>query len=135
MEEQRERRAKRQQGMTLIEIMIVVVIMGMVTAAVGIGVMNAKKTSDLKLAQTSLRTLRNVAETYLITRSSSECPTLQQLVSSKAMSAGASTDDPWGKPYELSCETGEVNVRSSGPDGERGTADDLALLKELPDGV
>jgi type II secretory pathway pseudopilin PulG len=121
--------------MTLIEIMIVVVIMSMVAAAMGIGVMSAKKTADIKLAQTTLRTVRNVAETYQITRTSSECPSMQQLVDSKLMSAGASTDDPWGKPYELSCETGEVNVRSSGPDGERGTEDDLALLKEQPDGA
>jgi general secretion pathway protein G len=116
--------------MTLIEIMIVVVIMAMVAAAVGVGVMNAKGEADLRLARTALHTLANVANAYqLLHGSSSECPTLQQLVSSKVMGGGGTTDDPWGMPYELSCETGEVDVRSAGPDRERGTGDDLVLLK------
>ena len=61
--------------------------------------------------------------------SAAECPTLAQLESSKLLRGGASLDDPWGTPYELSCETGEVDVRSSGPDRQRGSPDDLTLLQ------
>jgi type II secretory pathway pseudopilin PulG len=120
--------------MTLIEIMIVVVIMAMISAAVGLAVVRAKNDADLRLARTALRTLANVAATYQITRgSSSDCPTLQQLESSKLLAAGSNTQDPWGTPYELSCETGDIDVRTAGPDRERGTSDDMALLKAEPE--
>jgi len=129
MHRSRVRALLRRQGMTLIEIMIVVVIIGMITAAVGVGVVHVKKDSDLKLARTGLRNLANVAETYQVMHgSSSECPTLAQLSEGKLLRAGSSLDDPWGTPYELSCESGEVNVRSAGPDRDRGSPDDLVLL-------
>ena len=134
MQSSRVRALLRRQGMTLIEIMIVVVIIGMITAAVGVGVIRVKRDSDLNLARTGLRNLANVAETYQVMHgSSSECPTLAQLGDSKLLRAGSSLDDPWGMPYELSCESGEVNVRSAGPDHERGSPDDLVLLTPTPD--
>ncbi|HEX6242745.1 MAG TPA: prepilin-type N-terminal cleavage/methylation domain-containing protein [Polyangiales bacterium] len=122
------RRRSRRRGFTLIEIMIVVVIMGMMAAAVGFSVVGMKRDADLRLARNGLRALANIADAFQLTQgSASECPTLAQLEGSKLLRAGASLEDPWGMPYELSCETGEVDVRSSGPDRQRGSPDDLTL--------
>jgi hypothetical protein len=42
---------------------------------------------------------------------------------------GSNARDPWGHPYEFVCDSGELNVRSAGPDGERGNADDIAAFQ------
>jgi hypothetical protein len=34
-------------------------------------------------------------------------------------------DDPWGHPFELEQEGASIRIRSWGPDGERGTKDDI----------
>jgi general secretion pathway protein G len=114
--------------MTLIEIMLVVVIMSMLAAGVGIAVIKAKERADLNLARSAVSSLAGVAEAFQMTNgSSADCPTLGDLQASKLLRRGTNTDDPWGTPYEILCDGGEVDVRSAGPDRERGTADDIGL--------
>ena len=55
---------------------------------------------------------------------SDKCPTIQDLVSSKNLDA-THTDDPWGKPYKILCEEGDVRVISAGLDRQEGTPDDI----------
>lgn len=126
-QQSRERRRMRRAGMTLIEVMIVVVIMGMIAAAAGFAVVSAKRDADRNLAHADVKTLAQIAEAYQITHAE-ECPTLADLEQSRLLRRGSNTHDPWGQAYEISCETGDVNVRSPGPDGERGSADDIAAF-------
>ncbi len=42
--------------------------------------------------------------------------------------------DSWDGPYYLEIELGTFRVVSAGPDGERGTADDLSAGGRLPSG-
>ena len=37
------------------------------------------------------------------------------------------TDDPWGNPYQLKVEGQGFSIRSFGPDGKKGTADDIVF--------
>jgi prepilin-type N-terminal cleavage/methylation domain-containing protein len=123
------RRLKRQkhgEGMTLIEIMIVVVIMAMIAAAAGFGVMNAKKGMDKDMAKSGVHRLASVAESYIL-QNRGGCPSLEDLKSGDYLSRGGSTEDPWGEQYALVCEEGGVAVRSSGPDKQMMTDDDIAL--------
>jgi general secretion pathway protein G len=114
--------------MTLIEIMIVVVIMGMLATAAGIAVMSSKKEADLRMARTDINNLAQVAEAYQLLRGAGECPTLTQMEEAKLLRRGTNGEDPWGSSYEVVCDDDEVNVRSLGPDRERGTPDDIALF-------
>lgn len=123
------RRRRRREGMTLIEIMIVVVIMAMVAAAAGVSVMNAKADADKKTAGTEVHNLGQVGEAYLLQDPKAECPTMATLRESRLLRRGSTGEDPWGTDYQLSCEDGEINVRSAGPDREFGTDDDIALFK------
>jgi general secretion pathway protein G len=120
------RRRNRRLGMTLIEIMIVVVIIGMLTAAAGLGVMNAKKTTDAQMARTDIRTLASVAEAYQMLNG--VCPTMTQLRASDLLKRGSNTRDPWGTDYVIRCdEMSDVDVLSWGPDRAENTADDVTM--------
>src|SRR5262249_20926867 len=113
--ELRARAGKRAlaRGVTLVEGVIVVAIMAVVSGAVAFGVLPKLKESRIRTAMTDARTIRKAAEFYLATYNSDKCPTVQDLVSSKQLDA-ANTDDPWGKPYRIACNEGEVRVFSSG---------------------
>ena len=124
----RQRRA-RQLGMTLIEIMIVVVIMGMMAAAAGMGVMSAKKEADLNLARSDIRALASVVEAFQLLRAN-ECPTIAQLRESDLLKRGSATKDPWGQEYLITCDDSEPDVRSWGPDRAENTTDDVTMVAQ-----
>jgi general secretion pathway protein G len=47
------------RGLTLVELIVVITIIGVLTAAISVGVMSAKKSADLKLAKTACNTIRD----------------------------------------------------------------------------
>lgn len=122
------RRRLRREGMTLIEIMIVVVIMAMIAGAAGLGVMNAKKTVDLDLARTTARSIASACEAYLMSTRGAECPTVTELSEAHVLKRGTDPNDPWGNAYAIECDGVEINVRSAGPDEAMDTKDDIALF-------
>src|SRR4051812_26355872 len=73
------------------------------------------------LAQRDACTLRKAADIELVT--SGQCPTIEQLVARKQIEKMPL--DPWGNGYSLRCEP-STEVRSNGPDGKAGTADDVS---------
>jgi general secretion pathway protein G len=129
MQQSRRNRRPRLEGMTLIEIMIVVVIMAMMAAAVGIGVMSAKKESDKRIAESDVQNLAHVVEAYLLTKVGAACPGIPQLEESHVLRKGSNTEDPWGTSYRIACEEDEVLVRSAGPDKQHETEDDITTAR------
>jgi general secretion pathway protein G len=122
--------------MTLIEIMLVVVIMGMIAAAVGVYAVGAGDDANKRIAATSAKALVGVAEAYLMQNPGAECPSIAELRASRLLRAGTTPQDPWGTDFQIACGD-EVNVLSAGPDHEYGTEDDIAafnaeLGSELP---
>ena len=53
----------------------------------------------------------------------STCPTVKDLAEAKKLDS-KKTDDPWGRPYRISCED-DIVVFSNGKDGKEGTPDDV----------
>ena len=119
---QRLRRAA-QRGMTLVEIMIVVVIMGMIASAVGIAVFNQLKEARVKTAEQECRTIENAVQLWQTDHSG--CPTMAQLKSDGKINRNARDRDPWDNEYLISCDGSDVTVRSKGPDGVDGNEDDV----------
>ncbi len=121
------RRALRravQRGMTLIEIMIVVVIMGLIASAVGIGVFNQAKKARVETATTETRSIEHAVQLWQQDHPTG-CPTVSQLQADRVLDSHSRSKDPWDNDYIISCDNGDVNVRSKGPDGQEGTDDDI----------
>jgi general secretion pathway protein G len=119
------RRARRRQGMTLIEIMIVVVIMALVATGVGIAVIPQLQKAKIKQAESAVEIVRSAVQLYMATNNA-ECATMEQLIEDKAIDKSKATTDPWDRPYQIECDGTEVTVTSAGPDGEFGTEDDIS---------
>jgi general secretion pathway protein G len=119
------RSARRaQRGMTLIEIMIVVVIMGLIASAVGIGVFSQAKKAKEQTAQQETRAIEHAVQLWQQDHPSG-CPTVAQLQADRVLDSHSRSKDPWDNDYIVSCDNGDVTVRSKGPDGQEGTDDDV----------
>lgn len=53
------------------------------------------------------------------------CPTRAQIAAAAGVKESEIFVDPWGNSYVVECSRGSVFVGSLGPDGERGTRDDI----------
>jgi len=115
------------RGLTLVELVIVITIIGVLTAAISIGVLKAKKTADVGAAKTACNTVRSATITWKAAHPSEECPTVAQLKQNKDLDTGFSMKDPWGGLYSLSCDSEEITCTSPGPDRKEGTDDDIRV--------
>ena len=123
--------AQAQRGMTLIEIMVVLAIIGLVMGGVGLMAYNRYNEAQLTTAKNQTTTIEQAVMTYRATKAG-KCPrTLIELRVSGYLSK--TPKDPWGNEYEFQCvrTEAEVMVRSPGPDGESETDDDIINLEEL----
>jgi general secretion pathway protein G len=124
----RSLRAARRAGMTLIEIMIVVVIMALVATGVGIAVLPQLEKAKIRQAEAAVATVRGAVEIYRGTNNA-ECATMSELLEDKTISKSTATTDPWDHDFQIECDGTEIMVRSAGPDGEFDTADDIPKVK------
>jgi general secretion pathway protein G len=113
------------RGLTLVELIVVITIIGVLTAAISVGVMSAKKSADLKLAKTACNTIRDATIQWKAVHSGEDCPTIDQLKQEKILDTGFSVKDPWGITFKLACDADEITCTSAGPDKKEGTEDDI----------
>jgi general secretion pathway protein G len=122
-------RARRvwSRGVTLIEVMIVVVIIGLISGGVAVAVLPRLKEASIKTTQTSARELRRAAEQWRGMHASDQCPTTQILRADKAIDTASKLTDAWDNPFKIICDDDETTVISAGPDKKDGTADDIRI--------
>jgi general secretion pathway protein G len=96
---QRPRSAPPPRGMTLIEILVVVTILGLIAAAVAVNVVGQLGEAKVKQARTDLHTLENCLDLYKIDKGN--YPTTEEGL--KAVVAAGKCKpqlkDPWGTEY------------------------------------
>ncbi|SET39762.1 type II secretion system major pseudopilin GspG [Thalassotalea agarivorans] len=129
-----------QRGMTLIEIMIVIVILGVLASMIAPNLLGQTERANMQKAVSDINTLEQQLELY---RSDNyDYPTTEQGLEALVDQTDIEPlprrfpeggyikrlpKDPWGSDYQLlnPGENGRMDVFSMGPDREPGTEDDI----------
>ncbi len=117
-------------GVTLVEMMVVIVIIGLVTAIVVINVLPSQDTARIEKARADIRVIEQALELYRLdfSRYPSMDQGLEALVNPPAEGGPRESyirrlpDDPWGRPYEYVTpgEHGPFDLYSLGADAQEG---------------
>ena len=119
----KEASRRRARGMTLIEIMVVLVILGLIAGAIGYNVFGQLKEAQIKTATLDLKAISNSVDLYHV--ETGQWPdSLGQLVPKFIRDLHK---DPWGQEYSY-VKTGDgYDVYSYGPDKAQGGGDDITM--------
>lgn len=112
-----------QRGMTLIEIMVVLVILGMIMGAVGYNVMGQMRDANIRTAGLDVKAIANAVEMYQVKNSGRLPDSLDALVPNEIREIRR---DPWGNPYVYVKQGDDFEVYSYGPDKSQGGGDDIS---------
>jgi general secretion pathway protein G len=121
--------------MTLIEIMVVLVILGMIAAAVAVNVVGRQKDAEIRQAKTDVQNIASQGvDAFRVMKG--RYPTTEEgihiLIQEgflKPNNADGTIKDPWGSEY-VYLNPGQAHpdgfdVKSNGPDRQPGTPDDI----------
>ena len=116
-----------QAGFTLIEMMICVAIMGIMLSLIAPNMFNQLRKAETIRAESDLKTVATQSKFYYLDNYT--LPTkIKQLVPNYF---DAIPTDPWGHGYIIARGTRDYVVYSSGPDGLKGTRDDISHVINL----
>lgn len=118
-------------GVTLVEMMVVIVIIGLVTAIVVINVLPSQDTARVEKARADLRVIEQALELYRL--DNSRYPAMEEGLEALTRSAGPDgaareayirrlPNDPWGRAYlyVIPGANGPFDLFSYGADGREG---------------
>lgn len=119
----RRRPSRREEGFSLVELMVVIVIIGLLATIVIINVMPAADRAAATKARADIATLEQGIEMYRLDRLSypSSQEGLQALVEGRYIRR--LPNDPWGNPYRYvtpGADGQPFTIRSLGADGREG---------------
>ncbi len=114
---------RRSRGMTLIEIMVVLVILGLIAGAIGYNVFGQLKDAQIRTATLDLKAVSNGIDLFHV-ETGNYPDSLQQLMPKYIKDLHK---DPWGIDYSY-LRTGDgYDVYSYGPDKAQGGGDDITV--------
>ncbi|MEZ4269120.1 MAG: type II secretion system protein GspG [Myxococcota bacterium] len=121
------RNAASQRGMTLIEIMVVIAIIGILSTAIGVGVVNFMQKAKVDSAKAQLRTVANGIDLYA---AENDFPTDLRDVLEQKLLQEKQLKDPWKQDLIYSYPASrnsdnQYDLCSKGPDKVEGSEDDI----------
>jgi general secretion pathway protein G len=120
---EKQRRLRRSRGMTLIEIMVVLVILGLIAGSIGFAVFNQLKEAQIKTAKLDLRAISDGVDLYHV--DTGNWPDNLSVIAPKYVKE--IRKDPWGTDYQYLRSGDGYDVYSYGPDKAQGGGDDISV--------
>jgi general secretion pathway protein G len=125
----KERCRHTDAGLTLLEMMIVLALIGLLAASIGTMLFKRFREGQILTTRAQVRdVVGNIQQSML---EDTTCHTLVELVSQQVLRD--LPRDPWGTPLVLHCPSAHdkdpIDVISLGPDKKEGTADDIDSWK------
>jgi general secretion pathway protein G len=121
-------RYARGRGLTLVELMVVITLIGLLTAAIGVAVFHFLGEGKRKTATIACNHLRATVQAHLAAHGDeAECPTPAAMSAAGELDATFNASDPWGTPYRIECSERETVAVSAGPDRAFGSDDDIRV--------
>jgi general secretion pathway protein G len=119
----RDRKRRAERGMTLIEIMVVMVIIGLIAAAVSVNVMQSLDDAKVKQAKADLHTIENCLDLYKLEKG--RYPSTEEgLAAVVAAGKCKNVKDPWKNDYVYlypgQAHPDSFDIKSYGGDGKPG---------------
>ena len=122
-----ERQARA--GFTLVELLLVVTILGILATVVVVKLGGQSERARIEATRASIKAISTAIDTFDATKS--RLPeTMDEMTVETTESAAlldkSNLNDSWGHPFQFKkISKFKYEVRSSGPDGQMGTEDDL----------
>ena len=120
------RRRPGESGMTLIEILVVITILGLIATALAYNIFSGAASAKQKLAKTGIRQLQSAIKLYQMDHGRMP-EALDQLLhppeggQSSYINGAENLSDPWGNEYQYrTLGNGEIEITSYGADGQPG---------------
>src|SRR5206468_2333048 len=88
-------RRRSRRGMTLIEVMIVIVILGLISGGIAVAVFKRHHDAQLRLTHIGAAELRRAASTWRSEHPGGECPTPKTLRADGTLDPGSKLTDAW----------------------------------------
>ncbi|TPV93380.1 MAG: prepilin-type N-terminal cleavage/methylation domain-containing protein [Myxococcales bacterium FL481] len=117
--------AANSRGMTLIEILVVLAIIGLIVGGVSVMATNVLGGAQVDTASKDIISYEGYVEVYKVQKKG-KCP--KGLSDLKAAGIVRRVNkDPWGNDYRFNCdgEHAAIEISSAGPDGNFDTDDDI----------
>ena len=131
----KRRTRNSQRGLTMLEIMIVIAILGLVMGLVIVPkVMGMFSDSQTDIAKLAVKKFASEAyPQWALKNTDKACPESLLEIAQHTGKTEADTKDPWGTTYKMICGAGQlpagvsdgIAVLSFGPDKVEGNADDI----------
>ncbi len=117
------------RGVTLIEVMIVVVILGLIAGGVAVAVFPMLLKAKIGLTLTNASVVRTAASDWRSDHAD-ECPTPRMLRDAELIDSASKLLDAWNTPFQIVCQERQTIVISYGPD-KKESADDLVVPEPI----
>ena len=128
------------RGLTLVEIMVVIAILGLLMSVIAFNVVASADEADVEACRLQIQTIEAKLGQYYASADPKGYPTTSEGLDkvAKLFPNSEVPVDPWGEPlqYEKLDDEGGVNayrVFSTGPDKEEGTDDDISSIENDED--
>ncbi len=127
-----ERTAERKtkaapRGMTLVEIMVVIGIIGTITVVLATGVLSSSDEADKNAASLLLGKWQEQLDLHAARSSDRKFPDNLSVIVEKGLLNEDQAKDPWGTALSYSSSGRAYELCSGGPDGSIGGGDDICV--------